>query len=80
MDMSGKAYAKRPTTDEAKERILKPSQGRIMEFRKGHTFSMPLFQRIIYCKGRKFLPLTPDGYWLRTVAKYSPGKDSGYEQ
>jgi hypothetical protein len=26
-----------------------------------------------YSLGRKFLPLTPDGQWLRTVAKYSEG-------
>jgi hypothetical protein len=28
---------------------------------------------LIYCKGRKFLPLTVDGQWLWIVAKYSEG-------
>ncbi len=28
---------------------------------------------IVYCKGRMKLPLTPDGQWLRRVAKYSEG-------
>ncbi len=31
------------------------------------------WEKIIYCKGRKFLPLTPDGKWLRTVVKYNKG-------
>ncbi len=31
----------------------------------------PKQKRITYSKGRKFLPLTPDGQWLLTVAKYS---------
>ncbi len=31
----------------------------------------PCVSNIIYRKGRKFLPLTPDGQWLQTVAKYS---------
>jgi len=29
------------------------------------------FVKIIYCKGRKFLPLISDGQWLRTVGKYT---------